>query len=171
MPIVRPQRPEESGVIETILRKAYGREDEARLFVSLGGSPDFLPQASLVADNEGQLVGYVLFLKASLVCPNDNHAALAMALFAVLPEYQRRGMGERLIRHSLERCRGINQHLFFVIGDPAYFSRFGFQDAAALGLEADFAVPKASLQGLDLTGKVLGTVRGKVRYPQAIQAR
>ncbi|HAH07988.1 MAG TPA: GNAT family N-acetyltransferase [Elusimicrobia bacterium] len=171
MPIVRPQKPEESALIEEILRKAYGREEEARLFASLRGSQDFLPQASLVADHEGQLVGYVLFLKASLVGANDSHPALAMALFAVLPEFQRRGMGERLIRHSLERCRGINHHLFFVIGDPAYFSRFGFQDAAASGLGVDFAAPPAPLQVLDLSGSILGRVQGKIRYPQGILSK
>lgn len=169
MPIVRPQKPEECGAIEEILRRAYNRDDEARLFASLRGSSDFLPQASLVADHEGQLVGYVLFLKASLVCANDSHPALAMALFAVLPEFQRQGMGERLIRHSLERCRGINQNIFFVIGDPAYFSRLGFQEASALGMTPEFPLSGHPLQVLDLSGQIVGHVQGKVRYPQGVQ--
>jgi len=67
--------------------------------------------------------------------------------------------------------REEKHHLFFVIGDPAYFSRFGFQDAAASGLGVDFAAPPAPLQVLDLSGSILGRVQGKIRYPQGILSK
>ena len=57
MAIVRGEKPEERGAVEDLLRRAYGREDEARLLASLRSSPDFVPQMSVVADMEGVLAG------------------------------------------------------------------------------------------------------------------
>jgi len=169
MAIVRGEKPEEHRAVEDLLRRAYGREDEARLLASLRGSPDFVPQMSVVADLDGILTGYALFMKAVVAAENENYASLALVLLTVLPEYKLSGVAERLIRHSVERGRGLGLRLIFVIGEPRYFSMFGFRKASDLGLEAEFEVSGGSLQVLPLQNDLPERINGKVRYSKSIQ--
>jgi len=169
MAIVRGEKPEERGAVEDLLRRAYGREDEARLLASLRNSPDFVPQMSVVADMEGVLAGYALFMKADVAAGNETYPSLALVLLTVLPEHKRSGVAERLIRHSVERSRGLGLRFLFVIGEPAYFSRFGFKKASDLGLEPDFHVAGGALQVLPLQNDLPERINGKVRYSKNIQ--
>lgn len=165
--IIRPEKPGEAEVSTAILREAFGREDEAARLAALRSSGDFLPPLSLLADCEGQLMGYALFCRMSVQAPAIAHPGLALVLLGVRPQHQRQGAGERLVRHGLERCRSVVPGLVVAFGPSAFFSRFGFRPARAEGLETDFAVPDDAFQVIDLEGKLLGAVKGKVLFPRA----
>ena len=85
---------------------------------------------SLVAEREGALTAHVLFSK---VVQSDSRAACALGPVAVDPPLQGGGIGDALIRAGIERLRRADWALLFVLGDPGYYRRFGFELAAPHG--------------------------------------
>ncbi|MBI5245530.1 MAG: N-acetyltransferase [Elusimicrobia bacterium] len=169
MAIVRGEKPEEEQAVGDLLRRVYGRDDEALLVASLRKSPEFLPQMSVVAEDNDTLAGYALFLKVAIVAGEAKHPALALVLMAITPEFKSAGVAERLIRTSVERCRGLGLKFIFVVGKPRQFAKFGFEEASGLGLEPEFPLASGSLQVLDMRQGQKAMVKAKVRYPESVR--
>jgi putative acetyltransferase len=91
--------------------------------------------------------------------------AVALAPMAVLPAYQRQGVGSQLIRAGLDLVRGLGEQIIVVVGHPAYYPRFGFSSETAGGLEGPFR--REVFMALELTPGALDGVRGRVKYPAA----
>ncbi|TPW18557.1 MAG: hypothetical protein FD126_3402, partial [Elusimicrobia bacterium] len=164
--IIRGETPEERAASEDILRAAYGREAETRLVQTLRLSAEYNPKLSVVAANGPEILGYALYARVSLV-GNPGVPCAALAAMAVKEDRRRLGVAERLVRHGLERCRGIGIQLVFAAGLPQYFSRIGFRPAVTAGLKPDWAVPDDQFTVFDLHGSKLGQVQGTVSYPPA----
>ena len=98
---------------------------------------------SLVAVEAGDVVGHVLFSR--LRAPAS---ALALAPLAVRADRQRRGIGARLVEAGLDRAREEGWRAVVVLGDPAYYRRFGFRPEAMQGMASPYAGP--ALMGLAL---------------------
>jgi putative acetyltransferase len=114
-------------------RLAFGGGAEARLVDALRRSGAAV--LSLVAEcGGGAVVGHVLLSR--LVSPPG---ALALAPLAVLPDRQRRGVGSALVRAALARARAGGWAAAFVLGDPAFYGRFGFEAEAARGYASPYA--------------------------------
>ncbi len=129
------------------------------------GDASARPILSLLAESGGTAVGHVLFTTATLAGPQDAPDAAILAPLAVLPEAQGQGVGRRLVEAGLERLAQDGVALVFVLGDPAYYSRFGFAPAAPLGLAPPYELPAAYAEAWmvkALVGGVLGSVRATV---------
>ena len=163
--IIRSEKPEEREACDQILRAAFGRENEVELAASLRGLSDFNPNLSIVGADGTEVRGYALYQRATVDGINGPQPALLLAPIGVDPAYQRKGVGERLVRHGLERCRVVGIELVFTVGLPEYFSRFGFQPAAPQGLTPNIPLPEDQFQVIDLSGKMLGNVQGTVNLP------
>jgi len=89
----------------------------------------------------------------------------------VPPEFQRQGIGSKLIREGLERCRQAGYDAVVVLGDPAYYSRFGFVRAADFGLQNEYGVHDEFMV-LPLRRGALDGVSGMVKYlPEFSEAK
>jgi putative acetyltransferase len=82
---------------------------------------------------------------------------------AVLPEYQRRGIGSALVRRALERCRDLGHRIVVVLGHPEYYPRFGFCPVLARALDSPFGGGDAFM-ALELVPGALESVTGRVEY-------
>lgn len=164
--IIRGETPEERAAAEDIVRTAYGREAEAHLVQTLRLSAEFNAKLSIVAANGSELLGYALYARVAVVGTAVAPAA-ALAVMAVKADRRHLGVGERLVRHGLERCRGTGIQLVFAAGLPQYFERIGFRQAVPLGLKPDWAVPDDQFTVFDLQGSRLGLTKGTVSYPAA----
>lgn len=116
---------------------AFGRPGEADLVDALRAAAR--PYISLVAAEEGQVVGHIFFSPVTL--EDSACAILGLAPMAVLPEHQRRGVGSQLVRAGLEECRRIGCDAVVVLGHPEYYPRFGFVPASRKGLRCEYPVP------------------------------
>lgn len=113
-------------VISQLLEQAFGRREEARLVEDLRTNEDAMFE--LVAEEAGELVGHIMF---SRLWADRDELYAALAPLAVRPKHQRKGLGAALVRAGLESAPQFGAFGVLVLGDPAYYGRFGFSAAAA----------------------------------------
>jgi putative acetyltransferase len=160
---IRLETPADIGAIERVNRLAFGRHDEARLVDALrhGG----FVRLSLLAEAGSQVVGHILFTDLPIISANGRHSALALAPLAVVPEFQRQGIGSALVRKGLEICRDQGHRIVVVVGHPNYYPRFGFSTQLATHLESAFS-GRESFMAAELQAGALSAVSGRLQYPQ-----
>jgi len=146
---------------------AFGQPAEAKIVDALRWEGDFIPELSLVAVDEGRIVGHILFPPVTISSPEGNVAALALAPMAVLPEFQGRGIGALLVNEGLAACRRLGHRIVVVVGHPAYYPKFGFFPARERDIDVPFPVPDEALMVTALVEGALEGVHGTVRYPRA----
>lgn len=162
-PKIRLEMPADRGAIHMVNSAAFGRASEADLVDSLRKEGAVL--ASIVAELDGQIAGHVLFSRMLVETADGRVAAVALAPVAVLPEFQRQGIGGKLIHHGLELLRQQGERIAIVLGRPEYYPRFGFSVEKAAALESPF--PREAYMALELSPGALDGVRGKVKYAAA----
>jgi putative acetyltransferase len=129
------------------------------------------PMLSLAAEQNGELVGHVLFSRAELAETGQPVSVRILAPLSVIPEHQSIGVGTLLISHGLEMLRREGVDLVFVLGHPDYYPRSGFTPAGVLGLEAPYPIPGKDADAWmvqELRPGILGNVQGKVRCCEAL---
>jgi putative acetyltransferase len=89
---------------------------------------------------------------------------VALAPLAVLPAHQRRGIGSDLVRRGVEQCRRAGYCAVLVLGEPAFYRRFGFNKASLHGIRCPFDVPNEVFMAAELFPGALVGHRGMVKY-------
>ena len=142
-------------------RQAFGQDDEARLVDQLREGCYF--RVSLIAEQAGGIVGHILFSDLPIITNTGRVSSLALAPMAVLPEYQRLGIGSALIRRGLELCRELGHRIVVVLGHPRFYPRFGFSTKLTTHLNSPFTGTE-SFMALELSSGALEGVMGRVAY-------
>lgn len=158
--IIRDEKPADRAGVREVVLAAFGGHQEADLVDRLRADGD--AEISLVAVDGTRIVGHVLFSPMSA-----PFRALGLAPVSVLPDRQGTGIGSLLIRAGLERAELGGWQGVFVLGEPAYYRRFGFDAALAGGFASPYAGP--NLLALALGGPLPATA-GRVDYAPAFQA-
>jgi putative acetyltransferase len=161
--IVRDENSEDRAQVRLVNEAAFGRPDEADLVDALRNEGAVL--ASLVAEIDGRAVGHILFSRMWIETAGERVPAVALAPVAVLPEHQRLGIGRKLIERGLDFLRTQAERIVIVLGEPEYYSRFGFSTEKARLLASPF--PPEAYMALELRAGALDGVRGKVSYAAA----
>jgi putative acetyltransferase len=162
---IRPEHETEAEDIRGVLLLAFGRKNEAELVASIRRSKDFDPELSLIAEVDRQLIGHILYSPLTIESEAGRHRALALAPIAVRPDFQNQGIGSALIRYGNQAAARLNHRIVIAVGDPGYFSRFGFSPACPLGLIPSLPVPDENFMALELVPGALSNVKGNVVYP------
>ncbi len=153
---IRAARPADHAAIDALLAAAFPTDAEARLVRAL--REDGAALLELVAEAGGGIVGHVLF--SAMAAPP---AAVALAPVATAAAFRRRGVADRLIREGLTLLPAKGAALAVVLGDPAYYRRFGFSAEAAAGFDCIYAGPY--LMALALAEDA--PTSGALAYPNA----
>mgnify|MGYP002776996203 CR=1 FL=1 len=156
---VRAEKPEDIEAVRKVNIDAFGREDEANLVDRLRDLPSTL---SLVAVSSDQIVGHTFFSPVTI--DNSSLFILGLAPISVLPDYQRQGIGTMLVQQGLKECNQLSCRAVVVLGDPAYYSRFGFIPAKTKGLKCEYTVPDEAFMVLELESGALEGCNGIVKY-------
>jgi putative acetyltransferase len=157
---IRDEEPADLAALHEVVEAAFQRRDEADLVDKLRTDGDVV--ISLVALNRDELVGHVLFSK--MVAP---FSALGLAPVAVKPNWQRSGIGAKLIHAGLTRAKEKGWQGVFVLGAPSYYRGFGFDPALASGFTSPYSGPY--LMALAL-GADLPATKGTIEYAPAFRS-
>jgi len=130
MSAIRPEKPDDANAIRRVHVAAFPTPAEASLVDALRRSGRLC--VSRVALIDEQVVGHIAF------SPLNIDGGVGLAPVAVLPAQQRRGHGSALIRAGIDACRQRGDSLIVVLGDPAYYRRFGFRPAAGWNLRDEY---------------------------------
>ena len=155
---VHSERPGDVAAIHAVHAASFPTELEARL-VGLLRTAGRLP-VSLVAKVGGAVVGHIAF---SPVTAASGAAGAGLAPVAVAEPHRRQGVAAELVRLGLEACRIAGFGWVVVMGEPAYYSRFGFRPAAEFGLSDEYGGGQA-FQAIELVPGALPVGAGLVRY-------
>ena len=147
-------------VIKTAFETAeHSDGNEQDLVVVLRNSDSFIPELSLVAVKEDKIVGYILFTKIKI----ENHEEIALAPLAVLPEYQKQGIGSMLIEQGHKIAKKLGYHYSIVLGSENYYPKFGYIPAIQYGIQAPFDVANENFMAIKLNDADTG-IQGVVQY-------
>jgi putative acetyltransferase len=134
---IRSEQPADIPAVRSVHEAAFPTAAEANLVQKLRTSGK--AAVALVAEDEGRIVGHILFSRVTFDPPVDV-LALGLAPMAVLPGHERHGVGRRLVQNGLAECHAQGACMVVVLGDPGYYGRFGFERASRHGLRNEFGV-------------------------------
>ena len=186
---IRAETSEDLAAIRAVNLDAFPTAAEADLVERIRASDGFVPELSLVAElgpggegrsdaepqqpaegrqgpdaqgRSGPVVGHILLSRVSIA--GLDEPILALAPMAVVPEYQRQGIGSALVRAALDAAESLEEPLVVVLGHPWFYPRFGFKRASRHGIFPSEPWPDAAFMAKPLT-RWSRELRGRVIYP------
>jgi putative acetyltransferase len=131
------------------------------------------PFVSLVAENEGVVVGHIIFTPVSIdeepkervVLPEDVDAVIyGLGPMSIAPHMQKQGIGTGLLRAGLEQCIDLDIDAVVVLGHPEFYRRCGFKAASNFGLKYGADIPQENFMAIELVEESLRNTRGVIHY-------
>lgn len=142
--------------------------DEHLVAHKLRHSQAFLPDLDYVAVQDGRIIGNIMYSVAQVI--NDSGCAYSVLTFgplSVLPEFQRQGVGAALVRHSLAVARKTEHPAVIIFGNPAYYRRFGFENANKFGITTADGANFDAFMVLELHDHALKSIAGRFYEDEA----
>jgi putative acetyltransferase len=160
--VIRPEALADATAVHALLRQAFGGPGEAALVDRLRAEGDLVLALVAVAPPE-TVAGYVAFPRLQVASESGTNPAIGLAPLAVAAPHRRRGIGAALVRAGLDRLIACRETVVFVLGDPAYYGRFGFDADAVQPFGCAYAGPHFQARRLAAPAPSAGTIR----YPAA----
>jgi putative acetyltransferase len=160
---IREEESGESQEIRIVIQNAFGQAEEADMVDRLRQScPN---RISLVAVSDGQMVGQILFTPVTIQAKKGVITGMKLGPMAVVPEFQRQGIGSQLVRAGLNLIEEAKYPFVIVLGHPTYYPRFGFVPAFRYGIRSKYEnVPDETFMILVINQSALEGVSGVAKY-------
>lgn len=164
---LRMEKPEDHHAVELLTREAFWGFmsptcDEHYLVHLLRSSPAFVPELDLVAEYEGELVGNVMYSKATVTDQDGKvHPVLTFGPLSVLPKFWNCGVGSALMRSSIWKAKELGYRGIVLYGHPDYYPRFGFQSAKLFNITGEDGTNRDSLMAMELSHGSLQGITGR----------
>jgi putative acetyltransferase len=159
---IRREAPGDYTRVFQVNAQAFETDAEARLVDALRFAAD--PVISLVAVVERTVVGHIFFTPVAVERVTNGGLAMGLGPMAVVPEYQRQGIGSALMRAGLQACEGLGAAAVFVVGHAEYYPRFGFEPATPYGLHFQTEAFEPYFMVRGLRPGALASISGFVHY-------
>lgn len=156
---IRDEKPQDEEGIFAVVDQAFETPAEAQLVRDL--RPIVSPWISMVACKGKRVVAHILFTPVKV---GLTGMAMALGPMAVAPDFQGQGVGSKLVRAGLTKCRRRGHGVIFVLGHTEFYPRFGFRSAAPLGFRYGNAELDRYFMVLELLPGALRGLSGSVRY-------
>ncbi len=164
---VRPEVEGDEGAIDALLTEAFGgSREEPELVVALRREAS--PVLSRVAVVEGEVAGYVIVSPGKLGGDRATLPVAGVGPLGVLPKCQRQGLGSALMQDILQASAALGWQALFLLGNPDYYCRFGFELSAPHGIWSKYS--DAHFQRKEIVAGSLDGVEGEFVYHEAFEA-
>lgn len=159
---IRRENEKDYDVIYDVVKTAFSKAshcdgNEQDLVNNLRKGSAYIPELSLVATIDEKIVGYIMFTKINI----GGNEEIALAPLAVLPKYQRQGIGTLLIKEGHRIAKELGYNYSVVLGSENYYPKFGYIPAKVYGIKAPFEVDDKNFMAVklnDKADKIDGTV-------------
>lgn len=164
---LRTEKEEDFAAIYQLVASAFKQDFESELIEKIRNGQHYIPELSIAAINNQQIVGFILFSKIKIMGKDESFDTLALAPLAVDPSCQRQGIGSMLVAYGLERARELGYQSVIVLGHSGYYTKFGFSPASQWNIQCPFDVPEEAFMAIELEKGALNDKEGVVDYPAA----
>lgn len=159
---IRPETKKDFSKITEVNDSAFGQENEGRLVERLRETENYIPELSLVAELDDEIVGHILFYPITIRSDTSKFQSLSLGPMAVMPTLQRKGIGSRLVIQGLDAAKNIGHKSVIVVGHPEYYPKFGFKPASQWNIQVPFEVLDDAFLALELVEGELEGKRGTI---------
>ncbi|MGD1015126.1 MAG: N-acetyltransferase [Roseiarcus sp.] len=167
--LIRPERESEFPAIYELVRVGFttakvANGDEQNFVDRLRSGDGYIPELALVAEDDGELVGHIMLTRTFVSTAEAPRPVLLLAPLCVVLKRRKQGLGARLIQDALSRARRLGHAAVVLVGDPAYYSRFGFKPCASFGIANANGIPDRHVMALELAPGALANASGIVLF-------
>jgi len=156
---IREERSDDVAAVREVNRRAFGQDQESNIVDALRTNGAAL--LSLVATVNGQVAGHIMYSPLTVA---ENVLGVALGPMAVVPEYQRQGIGTQLIEAGNRKIKDAGYPFIIVVGHAEYYPRFGFRPANEYGIRCEWDVPDDVFMLLVLDQAKMEGVSGLAKY-------
>lgn len=160
--IIREEQTGDAPAIRKVHEQAFGQPQEADIVDKLRRNCRNL--LSLVAVADSRIVGHILFSPIEIESKEKALQGMGLAPMAVLPEFQRQGIGASLVREGITKLENRGCPFVIVLGHASYYPRFGFEPAGRYRIHSEWDVPDDVFMILVLNQTAMRGVSGLARY-------
>lgn len=170
--VIRKEELKDHKAVFNLVKEAFATMEhsdhkEQFLVERLRNSDAFVPELSLIAELENQIVGHVLLTEIYIKDGVNKSVALALAPIAVHPGFQKNGIGGDLINHAHHIANDLGYNAVILLGHADYYPRFGYVPTAQYGIKLPFDVPDENCMIKILNSNAFRGTTGMVEYPKA----
>jgi len=135
--------------------------DEHLVLHKMRKVPAFVNELDFIALTDEKVIGNIVYTIAKVVNDKEEFTVLCMGPLAVLPEYQNKGVGGMLLKHSIEKAKEMGFKAVIIYGNPDYYHRFGFVDSKNYNIQTSTGENFDAFMTLELYNDALIGVFGK----------
>lgn len=166
---IRKETVNDYAMSEFVVEKAFENishclNKEKYLVEKLRKSEEFIPELSLVAEVDGKIVGHILYTKLYIIDGKKEYTSLALVPLSVLPEYQNKGIGSKLVEESFKIAIELGYKSVIILEHEDFYKKFGFTPASKWNIKTPFEVPDEVFLAKELVKDGLKGVSGTVVY-------
>jgi predicted N-acetyltransferase YhbS len=165
---IRPEQKKDFRAVEELTREAFWDLykpgcDEHFIVHKMRDIPACIQELDFVAcDENDTIIGNIMYSKAKIINDeNKEFEVLCMGPLAVLPSYQKQGIGTLLMKHSIEQAKKLGYKAIIIFGDPDYYHRFGFANAETYHIQTAEGTNFEPFMALELYEDSLAGISGK----------
>ena len=162
---IRYEKPGDISAIHRVNEAAFETGAESDLVDALRDKKAHI--ISMVAEKENRIIGHILFSPVTLTAEGSEVTLLGLAPMAVLPGYQKQGIGSKLVDNGLEESRRKGYPAVVVLGHPDYYPRFGFVPSRKYSITSEYDVPPEVFMIIELQPGILAGKSGIAKYHEA----
>lgn len=162
----RPEQPKDNRIVENLTREAFWNNfvpgcDEHYLAHILRDADCFIKELDFVAELDNKIVANIMYSKAKIVYEDGGeYSVITFGPVSVLPEYQRQGIGKRIIEHTLSLAKDMGYNAVIIYGDPKVYSGVGFRPAEKYNIYTPQRTYMDALQVYELVDGCLNEITG-----------
>ncbi len=165
---IRSEKENDFAAIRRVNDLAFERSAEGQLVENLRQLPEFEPRLSLIAEWDGEIVGHALFSPIYIhAVDGEEYPCLSLGPIAVIPEYQKRGIGGMLIAAGHRLALEMDYTAVVLLGHPSYYPRFGYQLAEKWQIANPWQINGDPWMAVELVEGALNGKAGLAVYPEA----
>lgn len=166
---IRPEKESEFEQIYDLVKVAFqtakvsnGQEQD---FVNLlRKSGNYIPELALVAEDKRKLIGHIMLTKNYINCTDGQRETLLLAPISVVLEYRNNGVGSNLVNKSFELAKSMGYNSVVLVGDPAFYGRFGFKKAVEFGIRCLQDIPQEYVLACEFVPGALNEINGTIDF-------
>jgi predicted N-acetyltransferase YhbS len=167
--LIRQEKETEFPVIYDLVKVAFqtakvSNGDEQNFVDRLRASGNYIPELALVAEDKGELIGHVMLTKTFVNTENGQYPVLLLGPVSVVLERRNQGVGTRLIEEVFRLAQAKGHEAVILVGDPAYYHRFGFRSAVDFGITNTNEIPDEKVMACEIAPNALRSVKGTISF-------